>query len=308
MALFNGTNILLVAQREAALKEFMEKHFYGILALMKKVTQSPCILDMVGVQEAQRLPGILADMLTELQKAFDDDLLEIMNNRKDIPRLQKHLMKMFAGVTFVDVLEEDRVNTALQSIESERVELVQSVHSRDVFINDWRKAMEAEMNAYVFTGEIILFARSNVKREKICKDGLLEELSAKGAQAESQVKKASPPTEPPEPLLIITSGNSYSPLQLISDHLLRKTVLKDPEELFGQSVITYLHYGTFTSFASSMIQLGPHYQKKAQIFCLGHPVFETVADVTSLRDMASDVGAHFIKVLDDFLDMLVDRE
>lgn len=39
----------------------------------------------------------------------DEDLLEIMGNSKDVARLQKHLKKMFAGVTAIDVGEEDRI-------------------------------------------------------------------------------------------------------------------------------------------------------------------------------------------------------
>ncbi|KAK5965130.1 hypothetical protein GCK32_004027, partial [Trichostrongylus colubriformis] len=133
------------------------------LALMKKVTQAPRILDVVGMQGAQRLLDRLADMLSKIQKALgeylererasfprfyfvgDEDLLEIMGNSKDITRLQKHLKKMFAGVTAIDVGEEDRIITALHSREGERVDLVQPVHTKDVRINDWLKALEAEM-------------------------------------------------------------------------------------------------------------------------------------------------------------------
>ncbi|KAK6731031.1 hypothetical protein RB195_007476 [Necator americanus] len=133
------------------------------LALMKKVAQSPRILDVVGMQGAQRLLDRLADMLSKIQKALgeylererasfprfyfvgDEDLLEIMGNSKDVARLQKHLKKMFAGVTAIDVGEEDRIVTALHSREGERVDLVQPVHTKDVRINDWLKALEAEM-------------------------------------------------------------------------------------------------------------------------------------------------------------------
>uniref|UniRef100_A0A1I7XRM1 DHC_N2 domain-containing protein n=1 Tax=Heterorhabditis bacteriophora TaxID=37862 RepID=A0A1I7XRM1_HETBA len=133
------------------------------LALMKKVTSSPRILDVVGMQGAQRLLERLADMLSKIQKALgeylererasfprfyfvgDEDLLEIMGNSKDIARLQKHLKKMFAGVTAIDVGEEDRIITALHSREGERVELMQPVHTKDVRINDWLKAFESEM-------------------------------------------------------------------------------------------------------------------------------------------------------------------
>ncbi|KHJ76923.1 dynein heavy chain, region 2 [Oesophagostomum dentatum] len=130
---------------------------------MKKVTQSPRILDVVGMQGAQRLLDRLADMLSKIQKALgeylererasfprfyfvgDEDLLEIMGNSKDVARLQKHLKKMFAGVTAIDVGEEDRIITALHSREGERVDLVQPVHTKDIRINDWLKGLEAEM-------------------------------------------------------------------------------------------------------------------------------------------------------------------
>lgn len=69
------------------------------LALMKKVTSTPRILDIVNMQGAQRLLERLADMLGKIQKALgeylerernsfprfyfvgDEDLLEIMGNR-----------------------------------------------------------------------------------------------------------------------------------------------------------------------------------------------------------------------------------
>lgn len=69
------------------------------LALMKKVTSTSRILDIVNMQGAQRLLERLADMLGKIQKALgeylerernsfprfyfvgDEDLLEIMGNR-----------------------------------------------------------------------------------------------------------------------------------------------------------------------------------------------------------------------------------
>lgn len=71
------------------------------------------------------------------------------------------------------------------------------------------------------------------EREKLRKAGLLEEPTAKAASAEPEEKKASPPAEPPEPIVKTPSVNSYSPLQLMADHLLRKIMLKDPEEYFA---------------------------------------------------------------------------
>ncbi|VDL72361.1 unnamed protein product [Nippostrongylus brasiliensis] len=153
------------------------------LALMKKVTQSPRILDVVGMQGAQRLLDRLADMLSKIQKALgeylererasfprfyfvgDEDLLEIMGNSKDIARLQKHLKKMFAGVTAIDVGEEDRIITALNSREGEKVDLVQPVHTKDVRINDWLKALESEMKhtlARLLGQSLVHFAKMDI--------------------------------------------------------------------------------------------------------------------------------------------------
>ncbi|KJH46392.1 ATPase family protein [Dictyocaulus viviparus] len=160
------------------------------LALMKKVTQSPRILDVVGMQGAQRLLDRLADMLSKIQKALgeylererssfprfyfvgDEDLLEIMGNSKDISRLQKHLKKMFAGVTAIDVEEENRTVTGLRSREDELVELVQPVHTKDIRINEWLKALEAEMKhtlARLLASSLIHFSKldiDDVKREE----------------------------------------------------------------------------------------------------------------------------------------------
>lgn len=47
---------------------------------------------------------------------------------KDITRLQKHLKKMFAGITSIDVDEENLLVTALNSREGERVQLVKPVN------------------------------------------------------------------------------------------------------------------------------------------------------------------------------------
>ena len=46
---------------------------------------------------------------------------------KDIARLQKHLKKMFAGITSIDIEEENLLVTALNSRKGERVELVKPV-------------------------------------------------------------------------------------------------------------------------------------------------------------------------------------
>uniref|UniRef100_A0A1I7Y6V7 Dynein heavy chain, cytoplasmic n=1 Tax=Steinernema glaseri TaxID=37863 RepID=A0A1I7Y6V7_9BILA len=134
------------------------------LALMKKVSVTPRILDVVHMQGSQRLLERLADMLAKIQKALgeylererssfprfyfvgDEDLLEIMGNSKDITRVQKHLKKMFAGVTAMEYSEETKLITELVSREGERVLLVNPVSLKEnPRINDWLRVLEKEM-------------------------------------------------------------------------------------------------------------------------------------------------------------------
>ena len=51
----------------------------------------------------------------------DEDLLEIIGNSKNIPRLQKHFKKMFAGVHSVVLNEDDSQVKGLMSKEGEEV-------------------------------------------------------------------------------------------------------------------------------------------------------------------------------------------
>ncbi|PIC53074.1 hypothetical protein B9Z55_002925 [Caenorhabditis nigoni] len=154
------------------------------LALMKKVSASPRILDVVNMQGAQRLLERLADMLAKIQKALgeylererssfprfyfvgDEDLLEIMGNSKDITRIQKHLKKMFAGITAIDIKEEDRSITAFHSREGEKVDLVKIVTTKDVRINDWLQALESEMKhtlARQLASSLAHFSKMNIQ-------------------------------------------------------------------------------------------------------------------------------------------------
>ena len=47
----------------------------------------------------------------------DEDLLEIIGNSKNVPRLQKHFKKMFAGVAAIILDEDDTQVTGISSKE-----------------------------------------------------------------------------------------------------------------------------------------------------------------------------------------------
>jgi dynein heavy chain 1, cytosolic len=51
----------------------------------------------------------------------DEDLLEIIGNSKNVPRLQKHFKKMFAGVHTIILDEEQTQVVGLASKEGEEV-------------------------------------------------------------------------------------------------------------------------------------------------------------------------------------------
>ena len=51
----------------------------------------------------------------------DEDLLEIIGNGKNLVRLQKHFKKMFAGVSYIVVDEDDSQVIGIGSKEGEEV-------------------------------------------------------------------------------------------------------------------------------------------------------------------------------------------
>ena len=106
---------------------------------MKKVAKSPLVMDVLNITNVQRQLERLADWLNKIQKALgeylererasfprfyfvgDEDLLEIIGNSKNLPRLQKHFKKMFAGVHSI-LLDEDHAQVlGLASKEGEEV-------------------------------------------------------------------------------------------------------------------------------------------------------------------------------------------
>ena len=76
----------------------------------------------------------------------DEDLLEIIGNSKNVPRLQKHFKKMFAGVNAVKFNDECTEVLGLISKEGEEVNFVHPISIKDnPVINDWLLLLEREM-------------------------------------------------------------------------------------------------------------------------------------------------------------------
>lgn len=134
------------------------------LSLMKKVSKSPMVMDVLNIPGVQRALERLADLLGKIQKALgeylerertsfprfyfvgDEDLLEIIGNSKNIARLQKHFKKMFAGVAAILLNEDNTVITGIASREGEEVLFQNPVSTIDhPKINEWLTLVEKEM-------------------------------------------------------------------------------------------------------------------------------------------------------------------
>ncbi|VEN57747.1 unnamed protein product [Callosobruchus maculatus] len=134
------------------------------LGLMKKVSKSPMVMDVLNIPGVQRALERLADLLGKIQKALgeylerertsfprfyfvgDEDLLEIIGNSKNVARLQKHFKKMFAGVASILLNEENTIITGIASREGEEVVFLNPVSTIEhPKINEWLTLVEKEM-------------------------------------------------------------------------------------------------------------------------------------------------------------------
>lgn len=134
------------------------------LTVMKKVNKSPFVLDVLNVAGIHKNLERLEDLLTKIQKALgeylekerssfprfyfvgDEDLLEIIGNSKDIRRVMKHFKKMFAGISTLQIDDEETQLLGFASHEGEEISfrspIVLAEYPR---INDWLAKVEAEM-------------------------------------------------------------------------------------------------------------------------------------------------------------------
>ncbi|KAK1158695.1 cytoplasmic dynein 1 heavy chain 1 isoform X1 [Acipenser oxyrinchus oxyrinchus] len=134
------------------------------LALMKKVSKSPLVMDVLNIQGVQRSLERLADLLGKIQKALgeylererssfprfyfvgDEDLLEIIGNSKNVAKLQKHFKKMFAGVSSIILNEDSTVVLGISSREGEEILYKTPVSiTEHPKINEWLTLVEKEM-------------------------------------------------------------------------------------------------------------------------------------------------------------------
>lgn len=78
--------------------------------------------------------------------------MEIIGNSKNVPRLQKHFKKMFAGVHAIKLNDDSTEVLGLSSKEGEEVLFVKPVSIKDnPVINDWLTLLEREMRVSLAT-------------------------------------------------------------------------------------------------------------------------------------------------------------
>lgn len=130
------------------------------LSVMKRVSRSPYVLEVLALPDVQKSLERLADLLNKIQKALgeylerermsfprfyfvgDEDLLEIIGNSNDTARISKHLKKMFAGISGL-ITDDESTITGLVSKEGEQLFLKKAVSlAKTPKVKDWLAALE----------------------------------------------------------------------------------------------------------------------------------------------------------------------
>lgn len=138
--------------------------------LMKKVSKSQLILDVLNIEGLLKSLERLADLLGKIQKALgeylerqraafprfyfvgDEDLLEIIGNSKDLLKIMKHLKKMFAGLAGLLYDDEAKIISGMTSREGETVPYINPISLKDgPKIHEWLTSVENEMKKTLAT-------------------------------------------------------------------------------------------------------------------------------------------------------------
>lgn len=182
--------------------------------LMKKVYKSQNVLDIISIPNVQKSLERLVDLLYKIQKALgeylekerslfprfyfvgDEDLLEIIGNSRDIPRIQKHFKKMFAGINSVSLAKDESEIKSVISKEGENLELVSVVKILEKPINQWLGELErvirltvCQMAVQAFDSLNVLMETASFKKEEVL--SWVETLPAQALILSLQIKSTS---------------------------------------------------------------------------------------------------------------------
>lgn len=157
----NNAEIKHILPVESSRFQSINSEFFVVL---RKVYKAPLILDVLNIPGVQQSIERLADLLSKVQKALgeyyeqerqrfarfyfigDEDLLEIIGNSNDIHRVEKHLNKMFAGISGLVYDEENSCIDGVRSKEGEEVLLTTKINLIKIpNVVDWLVRLEKEV-------------------------------------------------------------------------------------------------------------------------------------------------------------------
>ena len=156
-----NADIKYLLKTESAHFKSINSRFFEV---MKHVSKSPLVLDVLAIDGVQSRLEELAALLAKIQKALgeylekertfafprfyfvgDEDLLEIIGNSNDTHRVAKHLRKMFAGISSLDV-SDDSCIVGFASREGEKLYLTKEISLiKTPKVNEWLGLLEAGM-------------------------------------------------------------------------------------------------------------------------------------------------------------------
>ena len=140
--------------------------------LMRAVRMKPGVLDVLALPNVQRTLERVSDLLDKIQRALgaylerqraafprfyfvgDEDLLEIIGNCKDPLQVQRHVNKMFAAISTLEIetVDGDSVIKGMISKEGEAVSFDGGVRLADLpKINEWLGGVERQMQVSLAT-------------------------------------------------------------------------------------------------------------------------------------------------------------
>uniref|UniRef100_K3WUC5 Dynein heavy chain, cytoplasmic n=1 Tax=Globisporangium ultimum (strain ATCC 200006 / CBS 805.95 / DAOM BR144) TaxID=431595 RepID=K3WUC5_GLOUD len=158
---FGSADIKQQLPKEFARFQSIDNEF---TSTMKRVAHKPMIVEVANIpnlfhalERQQEMMGnvqrALGEYLERQRAAFprfyfvgDEDLLEMIGNSKEPLQIQRHLSKMFAGVSSLDIDSTNSVILGMVSREGEVVKFRQPVKTQeDTRVNIWLSKVEDQM-------------------------------------------------------------------------------------------------------------------------------------------------------------------
>jgi len=139
----------------------VDREFLGLLG---QVYKHPYVQDVINIDDVQHSLERLADMLAKVKKSLsaylekqraafprfyfvgDEDLLEIIGNSKEPIKILKHLRKIFAGISSLQLDEDGTTIRGMESREGEAVVFGDAIDvTKEKGVIQWLSKVESAM-------------------------------------------------------------------------------------------------------------------------------------------------------------------